>query len=808
MRIHPTAALMLLGILAQAQNIFTIAGIPNSHRNFVDSQPALSAPLGSVYGLLIDKLTGRLVLNDEALVLRLEPDGTLLALVGAGPILNRGPQFSSATGSVLASFLNVRILRGMAQDAAGALYLSDATAGRVYRVAPDGTVTNFAGGGTQAPGFQSDGGSATAARLDSPRGLVFDSKGNLDIAEVFCNCIRQVSAGGIISTLYKLPPSPTPNRLPNVEGLTIDAQNNLYFTEWFGNLVVKVSADGSAATTIAGTGTPGFSDDGGPATAAELNAPSGVTLDGNGNIYISDTKNHRIRIVTADRTISTIAGTGTCGFSGDGGPALSAQLCLPAETLFDGAGNLLIADYGNRRVRKLTPDGTITTIAGSGKFDPSLSSPGSSGDGGPEIHATFDLIGGIAFDSAGNLYVSETLGDVIRKIATDGTVSTFAGTGRRGSSGDGGPATQANLFNPGPLSVGPDGALYVITGDSRIRKITPDGIIAPVAGTGTGSGLIRSQGDGGPAVNATLNEPGGVAFDQQGDIFIADTSNARVRKIDKNGIITTVAGPGQQGVDYYNAVAVDPHGNLYVAWTHAAPPSIDATVNRVNPDGSLTRVAGSGQPCTGGQFTGDGAPATEVRLCAVVGLAIDKNGLLNLSEGDYGLVLRLNADGTIERVAGNMAALNIGDGGPALQASLVGGQGFSPGPVAFDQAGNLYLPEPGFNFVREVTTTAYKLRVLPDHIDAAGSITQSQIITVSANFVEPFPYAVRVSTADGASWLTANRVTGLTGELITVSVNPIGLARGSYHGTVSIVVSVPVGVASQEVDVPVSLTVP
>ena len=792
MKTYATSSLIFLGTLAHCQNIFTVAGIPYTHRNVVDSQPALTAPLGSVYGVLIDRITGRVIFHDERLVLRFEPDGTLLAITGAGPIL-RGPQPfpSGATGSTLASILNVAVLRGIAQDAKGALYLSDEAAGRVYRVAPDGTATTFAGGGTISPGFQSDGGPATAAMLTSPRGLVFDSKGNLDIAEVFCNCIRQVTPDGIISTLYTLPPSPTRNRLPNIEGLAIDAQDNLYFTEWFGNLVVKVAADGSDATTIAGTGNPGFSGDGGPAAAAQLNGPSGVALDTSGNIYIADTKNHRIRTVAPDGTITTIAGTGTCGVSGDGGPALTAQLCEPAEMVFDSTASLVIADFGNRRVRKITPDGMIATIAGSGANDPALSFSGSSGDGGPQIHATFNLVGGIAFDSTGNLYVSETFGNVIRKIAPDGAVSTFA----------------ANLARPGPVSIAPDGAVYVITGDSRIRKITPDGNISLVAGSGVGTGLNRSQGDGGPAVNATLNEPGEVAFDRQGNIYIADTSNARVRKIDQNGIITTVAGPGQQGIDYYNAVAVDPRGNLYVAWTHAQPPSIYSTVNRVNPDGSLTTVAGSGQPCTGapGQFINDGVPATQARLCAVVGLAVDHNGLLNLSEG--GLVLRLAADGTIQRVAGNAAALNLGDGGPALQASLVGGQGFSPG-IAFDPAGNLYLAEPGLNFIRRVTPASYTFHVSPDHIDAASSMAQTQILTVSGNFAEPFPYAVRVSTTDGGAWLSANRATGLTGESIRVTVDPRRLAPGSYRGTVAVIVSVPVGEGSQEVDVPVTLRLP
>lgn len=826
MRKYVVSALILVGSLATAQNIFTVAGIPYTHRNSVDSQPALNAPLGSVYGLLIDKITGRLIFNDELLVMRLEPDRTLLTLAGAGPFMTPGRQLTEGSG--LASFLNFDVIRGMAQDAKGALYVSDAIGGRVYRIAPDGTVSIYAGGGMQPPGFQSDGGPATAALLQSPRGLAFDSKGNLDIAEVYCNCIRQVTPDGIISTLYTLPPSTTPFLLRNIEGLTIDAHDNLYFTEWTGNVVVKLvrlAGDGFAAGIIAGTGEPGFSGDGGKATAAKLNAPSGVTVDANGNVYIADTKNNRIRRVTPDGIITTIAGSdGTvntvpasilpppvCGISGDGGLAVAAQLCLPAQTVFDRAGDLLIADFGNHRVRMVAPDGTISTIAGNGVHDPHLFYPNTSGDGGPEIHATFSLIGGAAFDPAGNLYVSESFGSVIRKIASDGTVSTIAGTGQRGYTGDGGPAIQAELDFPGPLSVGPDGALYVISGDDRVRKITSDGIIHLVAGAGPGAGIDRSQGDGGPAVDATLNEPGGLAFDSQGDIYIADTSNARVRKIDPSGIMTTVAGPGQQGVDYYNAVAVDPQGRLYVAWTHAQPPSsFYATVNRVNSDGSLTRVAGNGQSCVNSQgpFGADGSPALEARLCAVVGLAVDRNGLLDLSEGFYEQVLRLAADGTIHLVAGNTKATALGDGGPAVDASLFGGQGFSPGPVTFDPAGNLYFPEPGVNLIRKVTSEQYSPLISPDHIDAAGTAPQSWTVNVTANFAEPFPYAVHVTTDDGHSWLTANRVTGQTGEAITLTVNPAGLASGSYRGTVAVNIAVPPGVGTKEVDLPVSLVVP
>ena len=775
--------LLAAGMPASAQYIFTVAGIPYNHRDDVDGKQAVSAPLGSVYGLLIDNVTGRLIFNDSILVLRLESDGSLVAVAGSGARSGAPPPASGA----LASAFNVSVFRGIAQDSAGALYLSEAAAGRVYRVAPDGVVTTFAGGGTLPPGFESDGGPATAARLSSPRGLVFDSKGNLDIAEVFCNCIRQVTPQGLISTLYTLPASPVPGRLPNIEGLAIDAQDHLYLTEWFGDAVVRVAADGSSATVIAGTGTAGFSGDGGPAAAAQLDGPSAVTLDANGNVFVADTKNHRIRKIAPDGTIATVAGAGDCGFLGDGGPAQTAQLCMPAGILFDNTGNLIIADYGNRRVRKVSAAGVITTIAGSGENVPAFSFPGSSGDGGPEIHATFNLVGGAVFDPAGNLYVAETQGNVIRKISPRGVVSTLP----------------AQLTRPGPIAWGPDGALYVITTDSRVRKITPEGTVSLVAGTGTGTGLTRSQGDGGPAVNATLNEPGGVAFDRQGNLYIADTSNARVRKVDTNGIITTVAGPGQQGVDYYNAVAVDPRGNLYVAWTRALPPTVEATVNRVNADGSLTRVAGTGEPCMGplGEFSGDRLPALQAHLCAVVGLSVDRNGLLYITEGDYPEVLRLNADSTIQRVAGSRTATDVGDGGPALQASLVGGQGWSPSAVTFDPAGILYLAEPGRNIVREVTSTPYVLQVFPAQIDSANTT-----LAVAGNFAEPFPYQVRISTADGGAWLSVNRVTGLTGESVKVTVQP-GLPAGVYRGTVDVVVSLAGGVR-QEVDVPVSVRIP
>jgi trimeric autotransporter adhesin len=401
-----------------------------------NSKPALSAPLDSVYGLLFDKLTGLLLLHDERLVSRFEPDGTLLALVGMG----RGTE-GTITNGTLASGLYVTAFRGMAQDASGALYLAEAYAGRVYRVGLDGLVTTFAGGGILS-GPQRDGGPATSAGLISPRGLVFDSHGNLDIAEAYCRCIRRVSPSGIISTVYTLPEQP--GQFTYFEGLAIDAQDNLYAAEWVGSAVWKIAADGSAAV-IAGTGVAGFAGDGGPATAAQLNGPSGVTLDSEGNIYIADTLNNRVRRIAPDGTISTFAGTGAGGFSGDGGPATAAQLFNPAQTAIDGAGNVYIADYNNQRVRVVSRAGTISTVAGSGVQDLSAIQYPQVGDGGPALNALFNVASSGAFGPSGELYIADMWDNHVRKIAPDGTIRTVAGTGQMGYSGEGGPAAQAEI---------------------------------------------------------------------------------------------------------------------------------------------------------------------------------------------------------------------------------------------------------------------------------------------------------------------------------------------------------------------------
>jgi hypothetical protein len=249
--------------------------------------------------------------------------------------------------------------------------------------------------------------------------------------------------------------------------------------------------------------------------------------------------NHRVRRIAPDGTISTFAGIGVSGFSGDGGPAAAAQFSFPAQTLFDSAGNLYISDYANGRVRVVSPAGIISTVAGNGVPDPPAFSYTQVGDGGPALDALLTTVTSAAFGPSGELYVADAYGYRIRKIAPDGTITTIAGTGEVGYSGDGGPAIQAEIYYPITLAVDRSGTVYFHGLDSRVRKVTPDGIIHLVAGTGTGTGPIRSGGDGGPAVDgppllANLQgsgyyAPSSIAFDANGDMFIP--SGPRIREV-------------------------------------------------------------------------------------------------------------------------------------------------------------------------------------------------------------------------------------------------------------------------------------
>jgi uncharacterized protein (TIGR03437 family) len=326
-------------------------------------------------------------------------------------------------------------------------------------------------------------------------------------------------------------------------------------------------------TTVAGNGAAGYSGDGGPATQASINTTVDVATDSAGNIYLADQNNNRIRKVDAKGIMTTIAGNGSAGFSGDGGPSTQSTINYPTGVCTDAAGNLYFNDLGNFRVRKIDTSGNITTVAGNG-------TRGSSGDGGPATQASMIIPIRCVVDSGGNLYITDQGGHKIRMVNTAGIISTFAGNGANAGvgtpgtySGDGGPATAAGLNNPTAITVDPAGnIIFSDQFNQRIRKVDKTGTITTIAGTGNAG----FSGDGGPATSAEVNYPGGLVADQNGDIYFADDNNYRIRKI-SNGVISTVAGNGVQGYAGDNGpalqaefngqfgVALDPAGDLYIA---------------------------------------------------------------------------------------------------------------------------------------------------------------------------------------------------------------------------------------------------
>lgn len=515
-------------------------------------------------------------------------------------------------------------------------------------------------------------------------------------------------------------------------------------THWCVWLVLSGSACWAEASspktyrieTIAGNGDIG---DNGPALAAELGSIQGVAVDALGNLYLSDTDYHRIRKVTADGMISIFAGTGIAGFGGDGGAADQAQLNMPYGLVIGEAGDLYVADLGNNRVRHITPDGLITTIAGNGDRS-------SEGDGGPAVEASLCTPRNLALDAAGNLYISEFEGHRVRKVAPGGMISTFAGNGMAGFNGDGSLAPYAQFAFPAGLASDLYGALYIADSQNqRVRRIAADGrittVLGGVAGTslqtpttvaaghngflyvGDQSSTVRAYtvigtwinvagmgapwfaGDGGPAVSASLISANDLAVDGGGNVYIAD--GKRIRRVDPDGVIQTVAGDG-----YWKAVgedgratsarlfrpggmAFDRAGNLYIA------DSGTERVRMVLPSGFISPVTGTGLP----GFAADGTTALGAPTHTPTGVAVDSAGALFIAETGAHRIRKL-VNGIISTVAGTGGAGSGAEGKPASETPLR-----EPKAVCLGPAGALYVVDSGNHRVLSVTTDGRMARV-------------------------------------------------------------------------------------------------
>ncbi len=553
------------------------------------------------------------------------------------------------------------------------------------------TISTIAGGGN------GDGNAATQAFLNLPFSVAVDAQGNLLVADQNDQRIRKVDTRGIISTLAGngkagfADGAAAQAQFNFPGGIRVDAAGNALVADAANHRIRKIDASGNV-TTVAGSGTAGDSGDSGPATSAQLRTPFGVTVDAQGNIYIADSNNHRVKRVNSAGIIATLAGTGSAGFSGDGGPANVAQLNFPLGLAVDGAGNLYIADSSNARVRKVDRSGMITTLAGTG-------SVGFSGDNGPAAEARLANPQDVALGSDGGLYIADAfIGNVrlsvVRRVdLTTSVITTVAGVPDfLGLSGDGGPAKNAVLFNPSGVAVDAAGRLYIAdSANHRVRQVDEGGVIRTFAG---GSVL-----DGGPATSAGLVSPSGVRVDALGNIFIADTLNHRIRRVDAAGTIRTVAGSGVPGfagdggpatvasLVSPQGIAFDADNNMYIADTG------NHRIRKVTSAGIISTFAGLGQ--TGYAPTEDGGPATKARVSFPSAVALDSAGNVYIADRGNRRVRKVEAaTNTITTFAGNGSispcgiSFSCGDNGPALQASFADVR-----DLALDAQGNLYVAD-------------------------------------------------------------------------------------------------------------------
>jgi sugar lactone lactonase YvrE len=371
---------------------------------------------------------------------------------------------------------------GIAVDAAGNKYIADHLNNRIRMVSATGIITTIAG--NSIIGYGGDGGPATAAQLNAPYGVAVDASGNVYFADMYNDCVRMINASGTITSVagsfftggYSGDGGPaTAAGLYNPVAVAIDASGNLYIADQGNEVIRKVDASGTITTFAGSSG--GYSGDGGPATDAQLNNPAGVAVDASGNVYIADEFNARIRKVNAAGIITTIAGNGTLGFSGDSGPATLAELYEPAGVSIDATGNMYIADMINNRIRKVNTMGIITTAGGDGIS-------GFAGDGGAAIAAKMYFPSAVTTDATGNIFIADESNNRIREINTSGIISTIAGSGVA-AYGDGGPATAAQLNQPEDVVSDAFGNLYISDyGHSLIRKVDTAGIITTIAGNG------------------------------------------------------------------------------------------------------------------------------------------------------------------------------------------------------------------------------------------------------------------------------------------------------------------------------------
>ena len=749
---------------------------------------ALSTSIGQPRKLALSG--GNLYFSSGNSVFKIDTSGAMTLVAG-----NSRAGFSGDGGPAVNAQLSAP--QGLALDAGGNLYIADSLNNRVRKVDTNGIITTFAGNGAvNPPGFWGDTGPATDANLHLPTGLAVDSSGNVYIAASADNTVRVVTTDGVINIYagagYKgyygdynagtttggictgcVAGTAALAGLTSPQDVAIGPSGSILIADT-GNAVIRSVSSAGIISTISGIGgSPSAVASGdGVATTLSMLSPFSVAADPSGNVYVAELGTNRIRKIDSKGNITTAIGDGNQGYAGDGGTPDKVEMTLPTSVAVDASGNLYFADSLNNRIRKLAGS-TVNSYAGNGLVS-------RSGDGGAATGAQLNGPLGVAVDAAGNLYIADTANNAVRRVS-GGVISSFAGTGTAGSSGDGNAAGGAQLNGPQGLAVDSSGSLYIAdTQNHKVRKVS-NGTITTVAGTGTAG----FAGDGGSAGSAQLNLPFGVAVDAAGNLYIAEFGNNRVRMVSTNGNISTLAGngvagysgdDGQAGSAMLNGpqgVAVDGAGNVYIA------DSANNRVRRVAPNGVITTVAGNGIA----GFSGDGGYGVNAQVGNPVAVATDSVGNLYVADGSA-RVRKLFVSGLITTIAGSTRGYS-GDGGSAPNALMNG-----PSALAIDAAGSIWVADTLNNAVRLLQFTGGGTTVSAVTSGASilsGPVAPGEVIVIWGSGLGPTPLVQYQADANG---LVPTNVGGTS-----VYVNGV-LAPVLYASPNQVAAVVPFGITS------------
>ncbi|MCX6879143.1 MAG: hypothetical protein NTW21_35855 [Verrucomicrobia bacterium] len=619
-------------------------------------------------------------------------------------------------------------------------------ASAAYRVSvfagPDGTIGSADG-------------AVSTARFNQPRDVALDGSGNLYVADSRNCTIRKITAAGVVSTLAGSPGVAGSTdglgaaaRFNNPFGLAVDGNGTVYVADTYNCTIRKVTPDGVVTTLAGRPGGRGFSE--GTGSAARFNFPMKVAVDGSANVYVTDVFNQVIRKITPAGAVSTLAGYPTVPGSADG-TGCAARFDFPQGIAVDGNGNVYVGDVSNRTIRKITPAGVVTTLAGS---------PGiKGGEDGTGSTARFDAPIGMAVDGGGNVYVAEPDSGTLRKVTSDGVVTTLAGTRNHGRINEDGTGSNAHFYDPSGVAVDAGGTLYVADSDANtIRKVTSLGVVTTFAGCPVNYGNT----DGARRV-ARFTQPAGVALDGNGNMYIADRFNDSIRKITAAGEVSTFAvSPGNYGSPM--SVAVDGSGNVYVAYSRYV-------IRKITPAGVASDLAGS--PGNSGSADGSGSTA---RFGYLESITVDGSGNIYVADGGNATIRKITPAGVVSTLAGSPGHSGRDDGsGSAARFD-------DPCGVAADGAGNVYVADTNNCTIRKitpagvVTTLAGNPDAFPESVDGTGS-------TARFNFPEGIAVDGSGNVYVGDRWSGVLRKVTPAGVVTTLADNSgIALAFGRPTG--------------------------